>query len=161
MNVRFEYLYRDASNYLQRGSVVFAGPEQLDAHLPELENRLRRVLIVDGTFSAHQIRLPELFLYVGVAPSPDDHCLHEFFGLEATTDNPMTDSGDDFPSSWMKLNALRRKAGWDLVPTAPHRPGDTSDFRHSARAVCIGQPALGRLPREDGRDHFQALCEDK
>ena len=88
MNVRFDYLYRDASNYLQRGSVVFAGPDQLDSHLPELESRLRRVLMADGTFSAHQIRIPERFLYIEGSPSPDDHCLHEFFGLEATADPP-------------------------------------------------------------------------
>jgi hypothetical protein len=85
-NVRFNYLYRDASNYLQRGAVVFAGANGFS--LPDVEVRLRRALISDSTFAAHQLRLPELFLFAEEAPSPDDHCLHEFFGLEATTDQP-------------------------------------------------------------------------
>ena len=87
-NVRFNYLYRDASNYLRRESVVFADSDQGGFHQAELENRLRRSLMVDGTFSTHQIRLPELFLYAAGAASSDDHCLHEFFGLEGTTDQP-------------------------------------------------------------------------
>ncbi len=85
-NICFSYLYRDASNYLQRGAVVFADTNGFS--LPEIESRLRRALMSDGTFAAHQLRLPELFLYVEGALSPDDHCLHEFFGLELTSDQP-------------------------------------------------------------------------
>ena len=85
-NVRYNYLYRDASNYLQRGAVLFADANKFS--LAEMENRLRLALMSDGTFAAHQVRLPELFLYVEGAPSPDDHCLHEFFGLESTADQP-------------------------------------------------------------------------
>jgi hypothetical protein len=88
MNIRFDYLYRDASNYSKSGSVVFADPDHLASHLSEQENRLRRSLMVDNTFSAHQVRLPELFLYAAGAASSDDHCSHEFLGLEATTDQP-------------------------------------------------------------------------
>ena len=88
MNIRFDYLCRDASNYLRRGAVVFADPDRLASCLSEQENRLRRSLMVDGTFSAHQIGLSELFLYAAGAASSDDHCLHEFFGLEAITDQP-------------------------------------------------------------------------
>ena len=130
MNVRFEYLYRDASNYLQRGSVVFAGPEQLDAYLPELENRLRRVLIVGGTFSAHQIRLPELFLYVGAGPSLDDHCLHEFFGLEATTDQPDDRFRRRFPEF---LDEVERASQEGWLGFSPHSSSPTRRyFRFSA-----------------------------
>jgi hypothetical protein len=123
MNVRFEYLYRDASNYLQRGSVVFAGPDQLDSHLAELETRLRRVLMVDGTFSAHQIRLPELFLYVGAGPSLDDHCLHEFFGLEATIDQPDDKFGRRFPEFLDEVEhaSLEGWLGFDTQSTSSMR----------------------------------------
>jgi len=86
MNIRFEYLYRDASNYLRRGAVVFGDPDRLASCLSDQENRLHRLLMVDSIFSAHQVRLPELFLYAAGTASSDDHCLHEFFGLEATTD---------------------------------------------------------------------------
>lgn len=85
-NVCFNYLYRDASNYLQRGAVVFADAN--NASLVDLENRLRRALMGGGAFAAQQLRLPELFLYMDGAPSPDDHCLHEFFGPEGTADQP-------------------------------------------------------------------------
>ena len=57
--------------------------------------------------------------------------------------SPMTDSTDDFPSSWMKSNALHAKAGRDLILTTRHRPADTFDFRPSVRAVRIGELVSG------------------
>jgi hypothetical protein len=130
INIRFDYLYRDASNYSQRGSVVFADPDQLSWHLPELENRLRQVLMVDGTFSAHQIRLPELFPYVAGATSNDDHCLHEFFGLEATTDQPDDQLHRRFT---LFLDEIERASRGGWLGFDPNRPLSVRKyFRFSA-----------------------------
>ena len=111
MNIRFEYLYRDASSYLRRGSVVFGDPDRLAPRLLEQENRLRRSLMVDGTFSAHQVRIPELFIYAAGAASSDDHCLHEFFGLEATADQPDDPLERSFAQLLNEIEAASRE-GW-------------------------------------------------
>ena len=127
-NVRFNYLYRDASNYLQRGAVVFADAN--DFRLPDVEVRLRRALMSDGTFAAHQLRLPELFLFVEGAPSPDDHCLHEFFGLEATADQPDDRFNRRFPEF---LNEVERASREGWTGFDPHNSSSARRyFRFSA-----------------------------
>ena len=111
MNIRFDYLYRDASNYSKSGWVVFADPDHLASHLSEQESLLRQALMVDGNFSAHQIRLPELFLYAAGDASSDDHCLHEFLGLEATTDQPDDQLRRSFCQFLDQIEEASR-AGW-------------------------------------------------
>jgi hypothetical protein len=127
-NIRFNYLYRDASNYLQRGGVVFANENDLS--LPDAEVRLRRALMSDGTFAAHQLRLPELFLFVEGVPSPDDHCLHEFFGLEATADQP----DDPFNRRFLEfLNEVERASQEGWLGFDPHNSSsDRRYFRFSS-----------------------------
>ena len=81
-NARFEYLYRDASNYKAWGSVVFAG-EMTD----DLACRLLRALESTEFFIAHQVRIPELFRGLQSWPlEQDDHCWHEFSCIEATNE---------------------------------------------------------------------------
>ena len=79
-NARFDYLYRDASNYKAWGSVVFGGVITED-----LRRRLLRALETSEFFIAHQVRVPELF--GGMLHWPreqDDHCWHEFSAVELT-----------------------------------------------------------------------------
>jgi hypothetical protein len=81
---RFEYLYRDASNYKAWGSVVFAGRATTG-----LTPRLLRALESSEFFIADQVRVPELFLGLPQWPlEQDDHCWHEFSALESTLDMP-------------------------------------------------------------------------
>jgi len=82
-NARFEYLYRDASNYKAWGSVVFAG-EPTD----DLVRRLLRALETSEFFIAHQVRIPELFSGLHSWPlEQDDHCWHEFSCIESTNES--------------------------------------------------------------------------
>jgi hypothetical protein len=120
-NVRFNYLYRDASNYLQRAAVVFANAN--DFSLPDVEIRLRRALMSDGTFAAHQIRLPELFLYAQGAASLDDHCLHEFFGLGATAEQPDDRFKRRFPEFLDEVERASQEGwlGFDPHSSSPTR----------------------------------------
>ena len=81
-NTRFNYLYRDSSNYKSWGSVVFRGAidDSLSASLSE-------ALESTEFFVAEQIRIPEVFL----ADWPfeqDDHCWHAFSDTELTSDAP-------------------------------------------------------------------------
>ena len=84
-NIKFVYLYRDAGNYKSRGEVIFSNPAGLTQNAAALE--LQRTL-TDGLFIADQIRLPEVLTYLNGDLTPDDHCFHEFYSVEATTDAP-------------------------------------------------------------------------
>jgi len=112
-NVRFEYLYRDASNYKRYGSVVFADTDQLSAGLPEIESRIRKSLMTNDNFMAHQVRVPELFLYELGGATEDDHCLHEFFGVETTT-HPTDDTFCRSISEFVREVESVSRAGWVL-----------------------------------------------
>jgi hypothetical protein len=80
VNTRFEYLYRDGSNYKQWGGIVFRGT--CDA---ALHNRLVAALERTEFFIAHQARLPEVFFKDG-PPWADDHCWHELSEISDSTD---------------------------------------------------------------------------
>ena len=108
-NLKFHYLYRDASNYKKWAEIVFSNSEGLS--IEAAERRLKDSLLPDGLFIARQIRVPEVFLFTEYPPSPDDHCFHEFHSFE-TTSGPTTDewgrSALDFIS---EANGAGRR-GW-------------------------------------------------
>lgn len=81
-NTRFNYLYRDASNYKSCGSVVFRGG--ID---DTLSGRLAAALESTEFFIADQIRIPEVFL-LDWPLDQDDHCWHWFSDTELTNDAP-------------------------------------------------------------------------
>lgn len=79
MNTLLEYLYRDASNYKQHGSVVMEG---------SLALKEVRHLLVDGEyFIPSQAGLPDLqqkFRAQGFEyPTEDDHTWHEIVSIAA------------------------------------------------------------------------------
>ncbi len=84
MNTLLEYLYRDASNYKQHGSVVLEGAISLKDIRP---------LLIDGEyFIPSQAGLPDLqhkFKAQGFEyPTEDDHAWHEMVSLRPTTKQP-------------------------------------------------------------------------
>ena len=85
-NIKFAYLYRDASNYKQHGNVVFTIPQRFNTD--NLDHRLRQAMMVDSTFIADQVRVPNLFLFDTMPMNEDDHCLHEFESLEIVNERP-------------------------------------------------------------------------
>jgi hypothetical protein len=85
-SIKFVYLYRDASNYKQWGDVTFANLDGLD--LDGLNRRLLRAMMIDSTFVADQIRVPDIFLFDSFPINQDDHCLHEFDSLEIVGERP-------------------------------------------------------------------------
>ena len=60
--IKFNYLYRDGSNYKSWGDVVFSNPEQLA--LNEIESKLVAAFLPDRLYIASQISIPEKFLFV-------------------------------------------------------------------------------------------------
>jgi hypothetical protein len=77
-------MYRDGANYKKWDSVVFSNPETVG--LASITNRLQAAFLVDDTFVADQVRIPEVFLYSNGQIDQDDHCLHEFCSIEETLD---------------------------------------------------------------------------
>ena len=76
---RFDYLYRDASNYKGYGSVLLWGEAT-----PENEAAIRAVLIDGMYFEAERVGVPTLYHLVRGDAEPDgdeDHGWHEFVGL--------------------------------------------------------------------------------
>jgi hypothetical protein len=79
-NIKFNYLYRDGSNFKNFGSVTFSNPQSL--MLDYLNNTVKSKLI-DGTwFYANKWNLPDLFLST-FNPNVDPSW-HEFESIEFT-----------------------------------------------------------------------------
>lgn len=85
-NVRFTYLYRDAGNYKKWAEVVFSNPDSLA--IDAIKEELNSAFLTDGLFIAHQVRLPEAFLFSEGHATSDDHCFHEFHSVEETSEAP-------------------------------------------------------------------------
>jgi hypothetical protein len=79
-NVKFVYLYRDAGNYKEWAHVVFSNPDRLP--LASIDESFRQAFLPDGLFVARQIQIPEIFPFVLGEATSDDHCFHEFGGVE-------------------------------------------------------------------------------
>jgi hypothetical protein len=103
-NTRFEYLYRDASNYKQHGAVVLKG-----AITEELRKRFVAALDEELYFIADQINIPEVFITFGEDSKDDDHCWHEFSEFELTDAH-----GDDGRTVEQFVEAVEAasKHGW-------------------------------------------------
>ena|ERR1700692_1325623 len=114
-NVKLIYLYRDAGNYKKWAEVVFSNPERLE--LEALNNTLRDAFLPDGLFIAHQIRLPEAFLFTEGDATSDDHCFHEFAVTEMTMEAP-TDSHSRSISQFIAEVEREAQRGW--VAFDPH-----------------------------------------
>jgi hypothetical protein len=82
MNIKFSYLYRDASNYKNYNTIIFSNP---NCHkLEKVELDIKNNLIDNAYFEAIKILIPELFFET---QNVDDHDWHEFIQLENTTEN--------------------------------------------------------------------------
>ena len=89
MNIRFEYLYRDAGNFKKWGDVVFSNPRGIT---PEAATKMAEEALIDSNyFAATKAGVPDLHF-------PDyneqlDHGLHEMHGFFPTNETP-TDRED-------------------------------------------------------------------
>ena len=83
MNVKFKYMYRDASNYKQHGDAVFRNQDFLP--LDEIEKQIRAYLQDGEYFIARQVHIEERFFDT---LQDDDHPWHEFSGVENTAQLP-------------------------------------------------------------------------
>ena len=108
-NVEFVYLYRDGSNYKALGAVVFSNKN--GRHLEELRRRMQLAILSEQTFVAHQVRVPELFLYLNGELTHDDHCFHEFHELQDTETEP-TDELERSIEEFLNEVETQAAKGW-------------------------------------------------
>ncbi|MCW4470637.1 hypothetical protein OGH69_16820 [Flavobacterium sp. MFBS3-15] len=100
MNIKLNYLYRDASNYKNYGSVVFSNSNHVS--LRSIESAIRQNLIDSEYFVAEIWQLPSLFFS---EQNKDDHIWHEYESVEFTYDNVNFIPIEDFLMRLMvKLN---------------------------------------------------------
>ncbi len=109
-NIRFAYLYRDASNYKQHREVIFSNEKQLA--VDEIEKQIHSFLSDGLFFIARQVHVEERFFDV---VSDDDHPWHELVMVEATSDptfDPVPECKRDIAEFLADLEKAHR-AGWD------------------------------------------------
>ena len=109
-NVRFVYMYRDASNYKQHGEVILSNETQLA--VGAIDQQVRSHLSDGSFFIAQQVHLEERFFAV---VNEDDHPWHEFVMVEATTDptfDPVPEEKRDISTFLKELDQAHR-SGWD------------------------------------------------
>ena len=108
-NIKFNYLYRDGSNFKSWGEVIFSNPEQLT--LGEIEPKLIDAFLPDKLFIASQISVPEKFLFAGGRFTKYDHCYHELECIEICQENP-TDNLERSITDFLKDVEVASKHGW-------------------------------------------------
>jgi hypothetical protein len=85
-NVKFKYFYRDGSNFKRWSEIIFSNPNGFS--LEAAAKAFGDAFTKDGLFTAHQIRVPEVFIYDDGDANADDHCYHEFYEVIETSENP-------------------------------------------------------------------------
>jgi hypothetical protein len=108
-NIRFNYLYRDGSNYKSWGEVIFLNSENLAVN--EIIVRLLDAFLPDKQFIADQISIPEIFLFINEKITKDDHCYHEFDCIEICEEDA-TDSLERSISDFLREVETASKQGW-------------------------------------------------
>jgi hypothetical protein len=109
-NIRFVYMYRDASNYKQHGEVIL--PNETQRTIEEVDKQIHSLLSDGLFFIARQVQVEERFFAV---VSEDDHPWHEYVSVEATTDpafDPIPELQRDI-SKFLKELEQAHRSGWD------------------------------------------------
>jgi hypothetical protein len=125
-NIKFNYLYRDATNCERGSAVVFFNPHHLT--LDAASHALRDALWRKSFFTAHQVRVPEAFQFAKVDVGSDDNCFHEFCDLELSEHLP-TDVYGRTMSEFIAEFVREAKGGWrvfELATRTPLLPGENT-----------------------------------
>lgn len=109
-SIKFNYLYRDGSNYKCWGEVIFSNPENLATN--EIEEKLFDAFLPDKQFIASQILVPEKFLFTGGNFTEHDHCYHECDCIEFCKEKP-TDTLGRSITDFLRAVETASKRGWE------------------------------------------------
>lgn len=109
-NIRFVYMYRDASNYKQHGEIILLNETLLTVE--EIDTQIHSLLSDGLFFIAQQVQVEECFFDV---VNEDDHPWHEYVSVEETTD-PTFDSVPEEKrdiSTFLRELDQAHRSGWD------------------------------------------------
>ncbi len=104
MNVRFEYLYRDAGNFKNWGEVVFSNPRNINVDL--VAAMAEKVLIDHAYFVASKADVPDL--HFAKHDEELDHGWHEVHAFQFTDDAPNDVQGRDIEGFIESLQCASR-----------------------------------------------------
>ena len=104
MNVRFEYLYRDAGNFKNWGEVVFSNPRNINVDL--VAAMAEKVLIDHAYFVASKAGVPDL--HFTEHDEDLDHGWHEAHGFQPTDDSANDAQGRDIETFIASLQCASR-----------------------------------------------------
>jgi len=105
MNIRFEYLYRDAGNFKKWGEIIFSNPNNIDIEL--VESMAKKVLIDESYFVANKANIPDL--HFEHYNEQLDHGWHEMHTFQSTNETPNDQHQrtiDEFFHSLQEASAL-------------------------------------------------------
>ena len=84
MNIRFEYLYRDAGNFKNWGEIIFSNSHHINT---DLITAMAEEVLIDGTyFVASKASVPDL--HVETYDENLDHGWHELYSFQTTDKTP-------------------------------------------------------------------------
>lgn len=87
MNIKFEYLYRDAANYKNWGEVIFSNTRNIP--IDQINKRISTHLIDHQYFVPSDFNMPDL--HFGKHDPSNDHSWHEFHAC-TDTEKEITDA---------------------------------------------------------------------
>jgi hypothetical protein len=112
MNIQFDYRYQDAGGWKNCDSVVFVNPDNIP--VDEIRARIQVSLWETEFFIAHQIRIPEIFLYLdGSIDEKVDHCFHHYDSAEETNSAP-SDLYQRSIGQFLEEVELQSNRGWQI-----------------------------------------------
>jgi hypothetical protein len=98
---------------------------------------LKDAFLQDGLFIAHQVRVPEVFLFSRGNVTSDDHCFHEFSAVEASLKDPNDPSSRSI-SQFIAEVKREAKSGWaacDPHDASPQRLTNDPEHRSTSPSV--------------------------
>jgi len=104
LNIRMQYLYRDAGNYKQWGEVIFKN--RRGSSPAALEDQVRSLLIDQDFFEAEVLNIPTLYFDEPI--SDLDRQWHEFHSLEACEDAATDRTDRDIEELLNLLQSIKR-----------------------------------------------------
>lgn len=88
---------------------------------------LKQAFLPVGLFMAHQISMPEAFLYSVGDPTSDDHCFHELDSVELTAEAQNDRHGRSIAEFVTEVNEASQ-SGWQAFDPQDGRVGVKSQY---------------------------------
>jgi hypothetical protein len=100
MNIKFEYLYRDAGNNKNWGEIIFTNKKNRNINV--IDQAIRKILIEKEFFSVNNLNIPDL--HFTEHDIDLDHDWHEYHSVSETTNEPTDKLNRDIADFIKSLN---------------------------------------------------------